>query len=153
MNTEEIKNIINQYFDNELSKGEEIFLFTELSRNEEARSYFKEMNLLKTIIQESAEEYPQKLDEKIFSNLKTTDEIPVKNQNKIFSYMTYAFAVLLLIISFFFYNESLQYRNKLELSFQQINQQNQMIQVLFNTLPQAEVKAKVENQIVVTSKM
>jgi hypothetical protein len=28
-----------------------------------------------------------------------------------------------------------------------------MIQVLFNTLPQAEVKAKVENQIVVTSNM
>lgn len=155
MSTEKVKEIINQYFDNELNKSEEIFLFTQLSQNEEARNYFKEMNLLNSVIKEGVEEFPQNLDEKIFSKLKNETQIPIqlKNYNKLFNYMTYGFALLLLALSFFFYNESMQYRNKLELSFQQINQQNQMIQVLFNTLPQAEVKAKVEDLIVVTSNM
>ncbi|MBK8944950.1 MAG: hypothetical protein IPM32_06705 [Ignavibacteriae bacterium] len=155
MSTEKVKEIINQYFDNELNKSEEIFLFTQLSQNEEARNYFKEMNLLNSVIKESVEEFPQNLDEKIFSKLKHEKQIPIhfKNYNKLFSYMTYGFALLLLALSFFFYNESMQYRNKLELSFQQINQQNQMIQVLFNTLPQAEVRGTIENAIVVTPKM
>ncbi|MFZ1289061.1 MAG: hypothetical protein WAR79_03165 [Melioribacteraceae bacterium] len=155
MNTEQIKEIINQYFDNELTKAEEVILFTQLSQNEEARNYFKELNLLKTVIDENEVDYPNKLDEKIFAKLnhKKVTNFTHQNQNRTFNYLTYAFAIILLAVSFFFYYESLQYRNKLELSFQQINQQNQMIQVLFNTLPQAEVKAKVENQIVVTSNM
>lgn len=68
MSTEKVKEIINQYFDNELNKSEEIFLFTQLSQNEEARNYFKEMNLLNSVIKEGVEEFPQNLDEKYFQN-------------------------------------------------------------------------------------
>ncbi|MCB9248205.1 MAG: hypothetical protein H6613_06520 [Ignavibacteriales bacterium] len=41
MSTENIKEIINQYFDNELTKSEEVILFTQLSQDENAREYFK----------------------------------------------------------------------------------------------------------------
>ena len=155
MNTEKIKEIINQYFDNELNKNEEVFLFTQLSQNEEARNYFKEMNLLKSVIEETGKDFPQKLDEKILSKLKVEKPIIIEKKptSKIFNYLSYAFAILLLALSIFFYNESMQYRNKLELTYQQVYQQNQMIQVLYNSLPQAEVRSRMENAIVVTPKM
>ena len=155
MKTEEIKNIISQYFDNELTKAEEVILFTQLSQNDEARNYFKEMNLLNSVMEETQNEFPSKLDERIFSKIKNEGQriVPQKYTNRIFHYVTYAFSIILLAISIYFYNESIQYRNKLDLSYQQVYQQNQMIQVLFNSLPQAEIRGKVENEIVVTSNM
>jgi hypothetical protein len=155
MQKKEMENIINQYFDNELSKSEEIILFTQLSQNDEARAYFKDMNLLRTTVESSFAEYPDRLDEKIFSQLKREEPTPTLriNRSRIFEMVSVGFAILLLAISFFFYNESMQYRNKLEVTSQQVNQQNKLIKVLFNTLPQAEVRGKVDNEIIVTSQM
>ena len=155
MNTHEMKNIINQYFDNELTKSEEVILFTQLSQNDEARNHFKDMNLLKTTTESSFVEYPERLDEQIFSQLKREVQTPTPRikRSRVFEAATLSFAIILLALSFFFYNESMQYRNKLEVTSQQVNQQNQLIKVLFNTLPQAEVNGKVENEIIVTSQM
>ena len=155
MSAQEMKNIINQYFDNELTKGEEIVLFSQLSQNDEARNYFKDMNLLRTTTESSFVEYPEKLDEKIFSQLKREEPTRVLriNRSRVFEVVSIGFAIILLAISFFFYNESMQYRNKLEVTSQQVNQQNRMIQILFNTLPQAEVRGTLENTIIVTPKM
>ena len=155
MSTEKIKETINQYFDNELSKGEEVILFTELSENEEARNYFKEMNFLRTAVEDTFVDYPPKMDEKILSGLKPqkVDTVPVAHRGQIFNYISYAFAIILLAISIFFYTESIQYKNKLDLTSQQVNQQNQLIQVLYHTLPQTVVTEKVENEIIVTPKM
>ncbi len=122
MSTEEIEKIINQYFDNELTKNEEVVLFTQLSKDEKAREYFKEMNLLNTVIQESVEEYPLKLDSRIFSKIKTEQEIttPNKSFKHVYNLVSYAFGLILLAMSLFFYNESMQYKNKLELTYQQV---------------------------------
>jgi len=155
MNTQEIKNIINHYFDNELTKSEEVILFTHLSQNDEARDFFKEMNLLKTISEESLEEYPNNLDDKIFSQLKVEENIitPKPNSSRIFTAISSGLALLLLALSIFFYTESVQYKNKLELTYYQVKQQNEMIQVLFNSLPQAEVRGTLENEIIIQSTM
>jgi len=155
MNTQEIKDIINQYFDNELTKNEEVILFTQLSQNEEARDYFKEMNLLRTVTENTSEEYPNNLDERIFSKLKTEEKInyPKQNSSKIFAAISYVLALVLLALSIFFYTESIQYKNKLELTSYQVKQQNEMIQVLFNSLPQAEVRGTLENEIIIKSTM
>lgn len=155
MNTEKIKEIINQYFDSELTKSEEVILFTQLSQDEEARNYFKDMNLLKTTVESSLVEYPQKLDEKIYSQLKSEEQtlIPKIKRSRVFEAVSIGFAILLLALSFFFYNESMQYRDKLDFTNQRLNQQNQLIQVLFNTLPQAEVRGTLENTIIVTPQM
>ena len=155
MSTENIKEIINQYFDNELTKSEEVILFTQLSQDENAREYFKEMNLLKTVVDESLEEYPQKLDDKIYAKLKTETNIiaPNKSYKSVYNVVGLALGLILLVLTLFFYNETLQYKNKLELTYQQVYHQNQMIQVLFNTLPQAEVRGTLENTIIVTPRM
>jgi len=155
MNTQEIKNIINQYFDNDLSKAEEVILFTQLSQNEEAREYFKTLNLLRTATEETTVNYPDKLDEKIFSKLKT-EEKPISAKpkySKIFAAVSYGLALVLLALSIYFYTESIQYKNKLELTNYQVKKQNEMIQVLFNSLPQAEVRGTLENEIVIKSTM
>ena len=155
MNTQEIKNIINQYFDNELSKAEEVILFTQLSNNEEAREYFKQMNLLKTTTESLIEEYPNELDVKIFEKLREakTDKLFSYRSSKIFTVVSYTLAIVLLAFSLFFYNQSIKFKDKLEITNERIYHQNQMIQVLYNTLPQAEVKEKLNNEIIVTAKM
>ena len=104
MNTEKIKEIINQYFDNELTKSEEVLLFTQLSQNEGARSYFKEMNLLKTVMTETVKDYPQSLDDKILPKLKGEEKIiyAPKPINRVVSYSSYALAIFLLALSIFF---------------------------------------------------
>ena len=155
MSTEKIKEIINQYFDNELTKSEEVLLFTQLSQNEETRSYFKEMNFLKSVMEEATEDFPQELENKILSNLKKEEKAiyTPKPISRVANYLSYAFAIILLALSIFFYNESMQYRNKLELTYQQVYQQNQMIQALFNTLPQTEVRGTIENAVIVTPQM
>lgn len=106
-------------------------------------------------MEETVEDFPQVLDNKILSNLKKEEKVVYtpKPINRVVNYLSYAFAILLLALSIFFYNESMQYRNKLELTYQQVYQQNQMIQVLFNSLPQAEVRGTLENTIIVTPQM
>ena len=155
MNTEEIKNNINQYFDNDLTKNEEAILFTQLSQDDIAREYFKEMNLLNSAIDSTMEKYPDKLDAKIFANLKreeSTGKIP-HSRSKIYTAISYGFALFLLALSFYFYRSSIQYRDQVELTSQQVYQQNQMIKVLFNSLPQTEVRAEFANEIIVTPQM
>ncbi len=61
MSTDDIKKLINEYFDDEMKKEEEVFLFTTLSQDEEAREYFKKMNLLKTSLDEVKEDFPLEL--------------------------------------------------------------------------------------------
>ena len=155
MENSEIKNIINQYFDNELSKAEEVILFTQLSQDEEARAYFKDMNLLRGITDLSIEEYPDRLDEKVFASISTAKEATpfLHNRSKIFSAASYAFAVILLVISIFFYYESAKYKDTIELTYEHLNQQNRMINVLLNGLPQAEVRAEFANEVIITPKM
>ncbi len=150
-----LKEIINNYFDNELNKSEEIMLFTQLSQNEKAREYFKEMNLLRTIVDETETEFPDNLDARIFNSIKTKQEAPIKSYtaSKILSYISYLFAIILLALSLFFYSESKKYQDKLEITEFKIQKQTEMIQVLFNTLPQAEVKGEIDNAIIVTPKM
>jgi len=70
MNTEELKNMIQLYFDGELEKNKEPLLFTALSQDAEARDYFKSMDLLRNTVKETEEEFPQELEKRIFYSLK-----------------------------------------------------------------------------------
>ena len=76
MSSQEIKNLIDSYFDNELSKSEEVFLFSQLSKNIEAREYFKQLNILKTEMQNTIESFPIELEERILNSTASKFEIP-----------------------------------------------------------------------------
>jgi len=149
MSDEKIKDIINRYFDNELDKSEEVFMFTQLSQLESAREYFKQMNVLSENIKNTFEEFPIGLEERILN--KTFAEAG-KNKKFQFNFQSlfgYAFSVVLLIISLFVYTQSIEYKKDIEMNVHQINQQSKMLEMMFNALPQTEIRAKFENEVVI----
>ncbi len=149
MSNEEIKTMINKYFDNELNKAEEVFLFSQLSENDEARNYFKNLNIVSEAVQSTMEAIPNQLEERIFNSIITNTEETKRFRFNIPSIIGYSFSVVLLIVSIFMYSQSIEYKKDIELSIQQINQQNRMIEMLFHSLPETEVKATFANEVVV----
>ncbi len=155
MRTEELKRLINEYLDGELEKGKEALLFTELSLNEEAREYFKSSNMINAATKETIENFPDSLEERILFSLTEEDE----KQTSFFigrgmpAFISYSFAALLLIVSLFFYTETTEYKEVLNTKVQQINTQKEWIQLLENSLPAAEVKATIDKEVVIESRI
>ncbi len=149
MSSDQIKELINRYFDNELDKSEEVFLFTQLSQVEEAREYFRQMNVLSENVKSTFAEFPLELEEEILNATVTEVEGKKRFSFNIQSLFGYAFSVVLLIISLIIYTQSIEYKKDIEMNIQQINQQNKMLEMMFNALPPTEVKAKFDNEIIV----
>lgn len=144
MTTENMINLIDLYFDNELAKGKEAILFTQLSTNEEAREYFKKMNKLNAAVAGTMEEFPQKLEEKIFagiSNQKTKQENGVFT-HKFFTAIAYSFSIILLAFSIFFYSKSEEYKVQFFDLTREVKEQNMKINMLINALPQVDVQGQ-----------
>ncbi|MCF6269468.1 MAG: hypothetical protein L3J41_07150 [Melioribacteraceae bacterium] len=149
MSSEKIKELINRYFDNELDKEEEIFLFTQLSQVEEAREYFKQMNVLSENVKNTFVEFPPELEEDILNATVTGVENKKQFTFNLQSIFGYAFSVVLLIISLIIYTQSIEYKKDIEMNIQQINQQNKILEMMFHSLPPVEVKAKFTNDIII----
>jgi len=155
MKTDETLNMINKYFDGELQKTEEAFLFTNLSLDEEAREYFKKCNLLKTSIQESMEQFPDELEERIFYNI---GKVPEKGfypffRNNVFNLTAYTLTILLIIVSFFLYKQKSMVSEQLITSALQMEKQSKLINVLYHSIPVTEVSSAVDYQIIVTEEL
>jgi len=154
MNTEELKNMIDLYFDGELEKSKEPLLFTSLAQNTEARDYFKSMNLLKNTNEETEKEFPEELEERIFHSLKKNEIKPkhsfIKSPVAIISY---SFLVILIILNIYLLGRVGSYSEKLDAVETVVQKQNQVIELLYNSIPAAEVKAKWENEIVIKSNL
>ena len=143
MKTKDFKELINLYFDGELKKEKEILLFTNLSQNEEARIYFKEMNLLKTAAGTLTEEYPDYLDTRILSKLEDKTQVVEKPVDKFHFITAYSVAAILLILSLFLFSEVNSYRQSVEAMHRQVVDQKQTIEMLFNSLPGVIVKSSM----------
>lgn len=155
MNTSDVHNLIDKYFDGELKKTEETILFSNLSQDEDAREYFKRHNLLKTSIQDSVEPFPDELEERIFYNIGKVSEkgfYPFFRRN-VFHLTAYAATILLFIASLFFYNQKSYMGDQLKISAKQIEHQNKLINVLYNSMPTAEVNSVVDYRVIVTEEL
>jgi len=146
-----IKELINAYFDGELEKSKEAFLFTQLSLSEVGREYFKQLSQIKTSIDESLEEFPEELDERI---LKFIGKSSIKKFNffigqRIFSSISYAFALFLIVLSGYLFMKVSAYQEKVDMLSTQMILQSKTIQMLFNSLPSIEIRASSDNEIVV----
>lgn len=155
MKTEELQNMINLYFDGELEKNREPLLFSTLSFDEEAREYFKSMNKIKAVLENSMEEFPAVLEERILRSVadkKSVQPFAITGKN-VFAFASYAFGVILIFISLFFYSETRDYRRQLETVSGQIIQQNKEIQLLMNGLPASEINTSLENEIIIKANL
>lgn len=148
MKNEKNLDLVNKYFDRELDKNQEMFLFSQLSSDERAREYFKNHSLLSNGIKQTEEIFPMELDERILVEVNKTGN---RFLNKEIVYR-FSFAVLIILFaisSFFFYSEKEEYKSRLNSMVEKVNDQNQLINVLFNTLPIVEVVSKAPNLIVI----
>lgn len=144
MTTENLMNLIDLYFDNELEKGKEAILFTQLGTNEEAREYFKKLNKLNAAVEETLDEFPQNLEERIFAGISrqsAKQESGFLNQ-KFFTAIAYSFSIVLLALSIFFYSKSEEYKVQFFDLTREVKEQNMKINMLINALPQVDVQGQ-----------
>ncbi|MFH1197222.1 MAG: hypothetical protein V1720_16105 [bacterium] len=152
----EMQLLIDRYFDGELKGSEEILMFTRLSQEDEARIYFKQMNLLKSSVQHTIEEFPLDLERNILQKVALIDQKKNSisfNYGRIANYISYAAAIVLLFLSIVFYNQSSSYRNELDTTFRKVDNQNKMIELLYNSLPSVEVDSEIENTIIIKASL
>ncbi len=138
---------IDLYFDGELNREEEILLFSTLASDQDSREYFKEMNKIKVAINDSMVDFPEELEEKIYKNIGRTDSLRSFSffPGRSFSFIAAAAIIFFILLSFFFWKETTYYKTRFETTMTEINRQNQMLQVLLNSIPAAEVKARAVN--------
>lgn len=154
MNTEELKNMIGLYFDGELEKNKESLLFTSLGKDAEARDYLKSMSLIHNAVEESEEEFPEELEERIFHSIKK-NEIKsnygfIKSPAAVISYSLLA---ILIILNIYLLGRIGSYNEKMNSVETVVQKQNQMIELLYNSMPVTEIKAEWENEIVIKSNL
>jgi len=133
--------MIDLYFDGELDKGKEVIMFSILSRDYEAREYFKKLNALKAGLAAAADEFPAELDQKILHAVGGLNE---KKENfftnrKIFSAAAYSVSLLLLILTIFFYSRSEEYKVQFADLTREVKKQNDRLELIMNALPQVDV--------------
>lgn len=142
MNANELKTMVDLYFDNELEKSKEPVMFIELSQNIEVREYFKQMNTLKSGISATVQDFPSSLDEKILKTIGSLNEkrVPFFWNKKIFAVVSVSVTVILLALTIFFYTKSEEYKVQFVDLTREVRQQNDKLELLMNALPQVEVK-------------
>lgn len=156
MSGEEIKILINKFFDGELEKSNEPELFNILSKDVKAREYFKELNFIKETLQQTKEDFPEELDERILFSIGDISGNSISSfflGKRLSAVIAYSFAVILMIFSIFFFAQSNSYQKQLDLSLKEIDQKDQMINLLYNSMPSAEVVSNESNQVVITAEM
>lgn len=149
------KELLQLYHDNELEKGTESVLFAHLSVCGECRDYFRNINLISANL--AVEDFPDELDDRILYSVK---EKTAKRKGRflgsqLFPAFSYAAAVLLLIISVILFLRSDRFKSEIEYANREIHTQNRTIELLYNSLPPAEVSADVnkKNNIIIKANL
>ena len=150
METNDLLKMIDEYLDGELEKSKEQSLFISLSANEQARNYFRQIWLLKSVASEMEEDFPEKVEKKILSRT------ILNGKNKFFTQRTklvisYAAIIVLFCISLFFYSQIRTYKEDINQVHLDIQKQTRTIQILLNSLPTAEINGKFSNAVIIKS--
>jgi hypothetical protein len=155
MSENKIIEMINLYFDGELAKGEEATLFSILANDQSARDYFKQLSLIKNLTDNDSEDIPIELEERILRSIgsKVSSKSGIFSNTRIFSAISYAAAVVLLVLSGYLFFKVSGYQEKVDNLSQQMMYQTRTIQMLYNSLPGVEVVGTIDNKIVIKPKI
>ncbi|WP_304132350.1 hypothetical protein [Ignavibacterium album] len=142
--------LINSYFDGELEKNKEPILFSLLSDNQKARDYFKQLSVLRNEINNSQEEFPSELEERIFRTIqkKKSSSEYIRKFNFI-NTLSYAITFLLIILNIYLFIKTSTYQEKIESLSKEIRIQAKTIEMIYNSLPAVEIKSAIENSITI----
>jgi hypothetical protein len=155
MSENKIIEMINLYFDGELAKSEEGNLFSLLSNDQSARDYFKQLSLIRNTVDNSKEDFPVELEERILRSVgsKVSEKTGIFSKVKIFSAISYATALILLFLSGYLFFKVSNYQERIDNLSQQMIVQTKTIQMLYNSLPGVEVVGTIDNKIVIKPKI
>jgi hypothetical protein len=151
MSENKLLEMINLYFDGELEKSKEVILFTMLSSDQTAREYFKHLGVIRNAVDDTAEDFPAELEERILRSVgsKAATKAGVFSNIKIFSAISYAAALILLFSSGYLFFKVSNYQERVDNLSQQMIIQSKTIQMLYNSLPGVEVRATFDNEIII----
>ena len=153
MTNDEINEMIEMYFDGELDKSSEPLLFTSLSGNIDAREYFKKLNVLRAVINESTLPFPAQLEEKILNSIKVEKHGLIKNFNFrriAFGVISASAVVILFVICSLFFLELKDSKTKLDSITEQLKVQKEtMDMILNNNYPAVVISPENNNEIIV----
>jgi hypothetical protein len=151
MSENKIIELINIYFDGELDKQQEINLFGLLSQDQSARDYFKQLSLIRNAVNNSEEDFPAELEERILRSVgsKASDKTGIFSKVKIFSVISYAAALILLFLSAYLFFKVSNYQERVDNLSEQMMMQTKTIQMLYNSLPGVEVRSTIDNAIII----
>jgi len=148
------KEMVEAFFNGELTKEEEMALFTGLATNNEAKDYFRKSNFLKAGMELTKCAVPVELDKKIANVIfnagkERSDNFRINIQTVI----TYALSVAFLILSFLFYSIARDYKRELKEARSTIQYQRTTLKVLMNSLPPVNIKENIPNEIIINKKL
>lgn len=160
MDCQLMEKYINEFFDGEIKRENEQMLFSHLSQCDSCRNKFKEYNLIKNLVNQLTEDFPDSLDSKIMNKFYSLDE-KNKNENRIIKFYRYAvvgLSIILICFLLLFFNSIQNFEQKLNLSHNEIlmhsieikNQQEQ-IEKLMNSLNPIEVINHENKTIIITN--
>jgi len=151
MSENKILEMINLYFDRELEKSKEVNLFSLLASDQTARDYFKQLSIIKNAVDNTSEDFPSDLEERILRSVgsKASTRSGFFSNIKIFSAISYAAALILLFLSGYLFFKVSNYQERVDNLSQQMFIQSRTIQMLYNSLPGVEVRATFDNEIIV----
>lgn len=151
MNNNKTIEMINLYFDGELAKSEEASLFSLLASDQTARDYFKQLSVIRNAVDNDTEDFPAELEERILRSVgtKAAAKTGMFSSIKIFSSISYAAALILLFLSGYLFFKVSNYQERVDNLSQQMMMQTKTIQLLYNSLPGVEVRATIDNAIII----
>ncbi len=149
MEKERIHNMIESFFHSELSNADESFLFTLLANDSEATERFKLMLKYREGINISKDEVPPEVEKKILSKTVLNIKRKRKQQYKLQSTFIYLLMVVLIFLSFFFYQKFNEYYKKIDDVEKIVNYQKEVIELFLNSLPAVNVNETLKNEVIV----
>jgi len=155
MDCEKYQMLIQEFHDGELEKGKEPLIFTHLSQCADCREFLKGLNQLNLFAQEDLKEIPPRLDEKIFRSIEKKNERIHSNifTRRIPAYVSYVFGVIIILFGFYIFNSINMYQKELRETAVLMKGQKQQLQLIMNSLPEVQIKAKFANEVIVQAKL
>ncbi|NJD22490.1 MAG: zf-HC2 domain-containing protein [Melioribacter sp.] len=148
MNCDDIKLIISEYIDNELTKEKEAFLFTHLSSCTDCREEFKMQNSIRYEMEINQKEVSEQFERRVFESIQKQEQPLIKSwiTKSTPAYINYALGFVIIIISLFSFLQlgSLKddlkgFQEKYEAAFEKIQFQTQQINLMMNSMPAVQI--------------
>lgn len=148
MNCDDIKLMISEYLDNELTKEKESFLFTHLSSCDECREEFKMQNSIQYEVKIHQKEVSEKFEQKVFDSIQNREKPFIQKwfTKPTPAYINYVLGIVIVVITLFSFlqlnslrNDLNNFQEKYEVAFDKIQFQAQQINLMMNSIPAVQI--------------